>query len=118
MLAIEYSKAMCKNLFAGALILLATGCQREPVEAKVSFVETRVDESQSPLPFVIALANSGNVATEVTGVSVDVVSGVALPEGEGADDGGFADIQARDCRVDMREGHPTDIPARGDGVAC
>jgi hypothetical protein len=71
LVAIGYSWEMVKLLFLGALILLVSGCQREPGGANVSFMETRVDETH-------------------TG----------------------------DCRIEMREGHPTAIPARGDGVAC
>ena len=110
---------MTKALIAGALILLATGCQREPAGAKVSFVETRVDESQSPLPFVIALANSGAVATDVNGVIIEVIDGVILPGFKDSSDGdGLGAVATGDCRIEMREGHPTVIPARGDGVAC
>jgi hypothetical protein len=110
---------MVKLLFAGSLILLVPGCGREPGGAKVSFVETRVDESQSPLPFVIALANSGGDATDVDGVSIDVVDGIVVSHPNGNDDGGKPDtVTTGDCRIEMREGHPTEIAARGDGVAC
>lgn len=110
---------MAKLLFVGALILLVSGCQREPAGAKVSFVETRVDETQSPLPFVIALANSGGAATDVEGVGIDLVESVVLP---GADKRAEGDdlgvVNTSDCRIEMREGHPTVVAARGDGVAC
>lgn len=110
---------MAKLLFVGALILLASGCQREPAGAKVSFVETRVDETQAPLPFVIALANSGGAATDVDGVSIEVVESVVLPDADKAADGdGLGVVNTGDCRIEMREGHPTAVPARGDGVAC
>jgi hypothetical protein len=110
---------MAKLLFLGALILLVTGCQREPAGAKVSFMETRVDESQSPLPFVIALANSGDAATDVDGVGIDVVESVVLPgPGKSADGDGLGVVNTSDCRIEMRDGHPVEIPARGDGVAC
>ena len=110
---------MAKLLFVGALILLVSGCRREPAGAKVSFVETRVDESQSPLPFVIALANSGGVATDVDGISIEVVESVVLPSSDKAGDGDdLGVVNTSDCRIEIREGHPTVIPARGDGVAC
>lgn len=110
---------MAKLFFVGALILLVSGCQREPAGAKVSFVETRVDESQSPLPFVIALANSGGAATDVEGVGIEVIDGVILPGFKDSIDGeGLGAVATGDCRIEMREGHPTVIPARGDGVAC
>ena len=110
---------MVKLLFVGALILLVSGCRGEPGGAKVSFVETRVDETQSPLPFVIALANSGGAATDVDGVSIDVVESVVLPgTGKSADGDGLGIVKTSDCRIEMRDGHPVEIPARGDGVAC
>ena len=31
---------------------------------------------------------------------------------------GLGAVATGDCRIEMREGHPTVIPARGDGVAC
>ena len=110
---------MAKLLFVGALILLVSGCRGEPSGAKVSFVETRVDESQSPLPFVIALANSGGVATDVDGISIEVVESVVLPSSDKAGDGDDPGVvNTSDCRIEIREGHPTAVPARGDGVAC
>jgi len=110
---------MVKLLFAGSLILLVAGCRGEPGGAKVSFVETRVDESQSPLPFVIALANSGAAATDVDGISIEVIKSVVLPSSDKTADGdGLGVLKTDDCRIEMREGHPTAIPARGDGVAC
>lgn len=110
---------MVKLLFAGSLILLVAGCRGEPAGANVSFVETRVDESQSPLPFVIALANSGAAATDVDGVSIQVIESVVLPSSDKTADGdGLGVVKTDDCRIEMREGHPTAIPARGDGVAC
>ena len=110
---------MTKALIAGALILLATGCQREPAGAKVSFVETRVDESQSPLPFVIALANLGGAATDVIGVTIDVVDGMVVWNPYGiADSGQSTTVTPSDFLIEMREGHPTKVPARGEGVAC
>lgn len=110
---------MAKLLCVGALILLVSGCRREPAGAKVSFVETRVDESQSPLPFVIALANSGDAATDVDGVAVDIAESVVLPSSDKPTDGDeLGVVKTDDCRIEMREGHPTVIPARGDGVAC
>jgi hypothetical protein len=110
---------MAKLFFVGALILLVSGCRREPAGAKVSFVETRVDESQSPLPFVIALANSGGDATDVDGISIEVVESVVLPSSDKPADGdGLGNVNTANCRIEMREGHPTVIPARGKGVAC
>jgi hypothetical protein len=110
---------MAKLLFVGALILLVSGCRGEPGGAKVSFVETRVDESQSPLPFVIALANSGGAATNVESVGIDVVESVVLPGADKPADGdGLGVVNTGNCRIEMREGHPTAVPARGDGVAC
>lgn len=110
---------MVKLLFAGSLILLVAGCRGEAGGPKVSFVETRVDESQSPLPFVIALANSGGAATDVDGISIKVVGGIILPGTKDPAAGDELEPLATDaCRVDMREGHPTKIPAHGDGVAC
>lgn len=110
---------MTRLLFAGALILLLSGCGGEPAKAKVAFVETRVDESQSPLPFVIALANSGDAATDVTGVKIDVVNGFELPTAGGAEAAGeLSAIDSADCRIEMLAGHPTAIPAHGEGVAC
>jgi hypothetical protein len=110
---------MVKLLFAGSLILLVAGCRGEPAGPNVLFVETRVDESQSPLPFVIALANSGDAATDVDGVSIDVVESVVLPNSDKPANGDeLGVVNAGDCRIEMREGHPTVIPARGDGVAC
>ena len=110
---------MVKLLFAGSLILLVAGCRGEAGGAKVSFVETRVDESQSPLPFVIALANSGAAATDVDGVSIVVLGGIVLPRSKAPADRDDLEVIATDaCRVDMLAGHPTEIPARGDGVAC
>jgi hypothetical protein len=110
---------MVKLLFAGSLILLVAGCRGEPAGPNVSFVETRVDESQSPLPFVIALANRGGAATDVEGVGIDVVESVVLPGGDKPADGDdLGVVKTSDCRIEMREGHPTVIPARGDGVAC
>ena len=108
---------MVKLLSAGALILLVGGCRGEPVGAKVSFVETRVDETQRPLPFVIALRNSGDAAVDVAGVSLAAVEGFAFPSGGGAQ-AGETSISAADCQVEMREGHPVEVAARGDGVAC
>lgn len=107
---------MTRLLFAGALILLLTGCGGEPAPAKVAFVETRVDESQSPLPFVIALANSGYAATDATGVKIEVLGGFELPPAGGA--GKLNAIASADCRIEMLAGHPTVIPAGGAGVAC
>ncbi|MBL9162402.1 MAG: hypothetical protein JNL18_06715 [Planctomycetaceae bacterium] len=110
---------MAKLLFVGALILLVSGCRDEAGGAKVSFVETRVDESQSPLPFVIALANSGSAATDVEGVGIEVVESVVLPGTDKRAGGdGLGAVKTGDCRIEMREGHPTAIPARNDGVAC
>ena len=110
---------MAKLLFVGALILLVSGCRGEPGGAKVAFVETRVDESQSPLPFVIALANSGGAATNVESVGIDVVESVVLPGTDKPADGdGLGVVNTGNCRIEMREGHPTAVPARGDGVAC
>ena len=110
---------MVKLLFVGALILLVAGCRGEPGAAKVAFVETRVDESQSPLPFVIALANSGGAATDVDGISIDVIDGsVVSNPNENTDSGKPDSVPTGDFRIEMREGHPTEIAARGDGVAC
>jgi hypothetical protein len=110
---------MAKLLFVGALILLVSGCRGEPGGAKVSFVETRVDETQAPLPFVIALTNLGGAATDVDGVGIEVIDGVILPGFKDSIDGeGLGVVSTGDCRIEMREGHPTVIPARGDGVAC
>jgi hypothetical protein len=109
---------MVKLLFAGALILLVSGCRGEPVGPSVAFVETRVDESQSPLPFVIALANSGDSATDVKGVAIDIGESVVLPTSDKPADGDAGVVKTDDCRIEMREGHPTVIPARGEGVAC
>ncbi|QDT74128.1 hypothetical protein [Lacipirellula limnantheis] len=110
---------MSKLLFVGALILLVSGCRDEAGGAKVSFVETRLDESQSPLPFVIALANSGIAATDVEGVGIEVVESVVLPGADNTAGGdGLGVVKTGDFRIEMREGHPTAIPARGDGVAC
>jgi hypothetical protein len=110
---------MVKLLCAGSLILLVAGCRGEPGGAKVSFVETRVDESQSPLPFVIALANAGGAATDVDGVSIDAVDGIVVWNSSGTADGNESSrVTTRDFRIEMREGHPTEIPARGEGVAC
>lgn len=109
---------MAKLLFVGALILLVSGCWGEPGGAKVSFVETRVDESQSPLPFVIALANSGDSATDVNGVAIDIGESVVLPSSDKPADGDVGVVKTDDCRIEMREGHPTVIPTRGEGVAC
>jgi hypothetical protein len=82
-------------------------------------VETRVDESQSPLPFVIALQNAGGAATDVEGISIEGVDGVILPGAKTSAAGeSLETIAADECRIDMREGHPTAIPAGGDGVAC
>lgn len=104
-------------MMAAALILLVAGCRGEPVGAKVSFVETRVDETQSPLPFVIAFKNAGDAAVDVSGVSIAAMEGVVLPNGEVAK-GAVGSIAAADCQVEMREGHPVEAPARGNGVAC
>ena len=110
---------MVKLLFAGSLILLVSGCRGEPAGTNVSFVEARVDETQSPLPFVIALANSGAAETDVDGVSIDVVDGMVVSHPNGITDNGKpATVTTGDCRIEMREGHPTEIAARGDGVAC
>ena len=110
---------MAKLLFTGALILLLPGCGGEPAAAKVAFVETRVDESQSPLPFVIAVANSGDAATDATGVKIEVVDGFELPAaGEAKAAGEWNAIASADCRIEMLAGHPTIIPAHGEGVAC
>jgi hypothetical protein len=68
---------------------------------------------------VIALANSGGAATDVDGVSIKVIEGVILPGFKDSMDGdGLGVVATGDCRIEMREGHPTAIPARGDGVAC
>ena len=110
---------MVKLLFAGSLILLVSGCRGEPAGTNVSFVEARVDETQSPLPFVIALANSGAAETDVDGVSIDVVDGIVVSHPKENTDSGKPDsVTTGDFRIEMREGHPTEIAARGDGVAC
>jgi hypothetical protein len=110
---------MVKSLCAGAWILLIAGCRGEPGASSVSFVETRVDESQAPLPFVIALANAGDLATDVDGVSIDVADGIVVWNPHGTVDGSESDtVTSGDFRIEMREGHPTKVPARGEGVAC
>jgi hypothetical protein len=110
---------MVKLLCAGSLILLVAGCRGEPAGAKVSFVETRVDESQSPLPFVIALANSGGAATDATGVKLEIVDGFELPTAGAKEAAGeLSAIDSAACHIEMLAGHPTMIPAHGEGVAC
>lgn len=105
------------TVMATALILLAPGCGGESVGAKVSYVETRVDETQSPLPFVIALNNDGDAAVDVVGVTIAGMEGGVLSNGDDQQ-GVVSSIAAADCQVEMRAGHPVEVAARGNGVAC
>lgn len=105
---------MIKSPVLWALILISAGCRGEPVAPEVSYLQTRIDESQNPLPFVVRLHNHSDSAIDVTGVTVDLLGAVRVPSSQGS----LKNVTAADLAIEMLPGHPTQIAPASDGVAC
>jgi hypothetical protein len=74
--------------------------------------DIRLDERTVPLPFVLAFHNSGDEAATIKGVSAGVIGKTLISRtGDDIPDG-------FDYRVEYKEGHPTQIAAGADGLAC
>jgi hypothetical protein len=92
--------------------LIAGGCGDAAIGPQLVSPDIRLDERTVPLPFVIALHNSGDDAATIKGVSVEILQKTLISRtGD--------DIPDRfDYAVQYENGHPTEIAAGAHGVAC
>nr|MBA3485195.1 hypothetical protein [Pirellulales bacterium] len=74
--------------------------------------DIRLDERTVPLPFVLAFHNSGDETATIKSVSVGVNQKTLISRTGDNIPNGF------NYRVEYKEGHPTQIGAGHDGVAC
>lgn len=93
---------------------MIAGCGGSPASPHLSHLETRLDETKVPLPFVLALRNSGDDAASISDVTVKVLHKTLISRSgdSGAVPNGF------DHAVEFGVGHPTRVEAGEDGVAC
>jgi hypothetical protein len=96
-----------------AIFLLLAGCASRD-GAGVVITDLRLDEQTVPLPFVVALHNDGDEPAEIQGVSVNVTGKTLISRPQDAEciPDGF------DFEVEFDSNHPTEIPAKSDGVTC
>jgi hypothetical protein len=74
--------------------------------------DIRLDERTVPLPFVLAFHNTGDEAATIKRVEVVVLQKSLISRTGDEIPSGF------DYVVESKEGHPTQIAAGSDGVAC
>jgi hypothetical protein len=99
-------------IFVTSAYLLATGCGGPSLGPQLEYRDIRLDEQTAPLPFVIALHNSGYEAADIENVSVQVLQKTLISRPQDELPTGF------DHSVEFSEDHPTRVEAGGEGVAC
>ncbi|MBA3481389.1 MAG: hypothetical protein H0T51_06195 [Pirellulales bacterium] len=92
--------------------LIAGGCGEVAIAPYLARPDIRLDERTVPLPFVLAFHNSGDETAMIKSVSVGVLQKTLISRTGDDIPSGF------DYRVEYKEGHPMQIGAGHDGVAC
>ena len=93
------------------LTAIASGCGGS-VGPQLEYRDIRLDERTVPLPFILAFHNSGDETATVRGVSVGVLQKTLISRAGDDIPSGF------DYAVEYEDGHPTEIAAGADGLAC
>jgi hypothetical protein len=93
-------------------VVTVVGCGGSTIGPMLARPDIRLDERTVPLPFVLPFHNAGDEVATLKSVSVRVLKKTLISRtGDDIPDG-------FDYAVESKEGHPTQIAAGSDGVAC